>query len=56
MRPFHERHRNLATIMISAGERKGKITGFKYTLMTLCATALTTQQSAQHCRQNKKAF
>ena len=24
--------------------------------MTLCATVLATQQSTQHCRQNKKAF
>jgi len=24
LRPFHERHRNLATIIISAGERKGR--------------------------------
>jgi len=32
LRPFHERPRNymLATIMISAGERKGRTIGLKY--------------------------
>jgi len=30
LRPFHKRHRNYATIMISAGERKGRTKGLKY--------------------------
>jgi len=30
LRLFHERHRNFATIMISAGERKGRTIGLKY--------------------------
>jgi len=30
LRPFHERPRNLATLMISAGERKGRTIGLKY--------------------------
>ena len=51
LRPFHERPRNLATIMISAGERKLKVYG-----VTLRAPAITTRQGKQHGRQNKKAY
>jgi len=30
VRPFHEHHCNLATIMVSVGERKGRTIGLKY--------------------------
>jgi len=30
LRPFHEHHRNFDTLLISAGERKGRTIGLKY--------------------------